>query len=66
MKNKSVIKKTIGNVLNAYFAEVEFYYGSALNYPYCKGYYLNFTPCKIILDENGKETIEKDSKYSKM
>ncbi len=63
MKNKSIVKKTIGNVLNAYFAEVEFHYGSALNYPFCKGYYLSFTPCKIILDENGKETIEKDSKY---
>lgn len=65
MKNKSVIKKTVGNVLNAYFAEIEFHYGSALNYPFCKGYYLSFTPCKVILDEDGKETIEKDSKFEK-
>lgn len=64
MKNKSVIRRKIGNVENAYFAEVVFNYGSPIKYPYAKGYYMALTPCKIMLDENGKENIEKDTKYT--
>jgi cell division protease FtsH len=64
VKNKSVIRRKIGNVENAYFAEVVFNYGSPIKYPYAKGYYMALTPCKIMLDENGKENIEKDTKYT--
>lgn len=64
MKNKSVIRRKIGNVENVYFAEVVFNYGSPIKYPYAKGYYMALTPCKIMLDENGKENIEKDTKYT--
>ena len=64
MKNKSVIRKKVGNVENAYYVEILFNYGSPIKYPYAKGYYMALTPCKIMLDENGKESIEKDTKYT--
>ena len=63
MKNKTVVFKKIGEIERGFYAEILFNYGSPIKYPYCKGYYLNLTPCTVILDENGKEKIEKDTKF---
>lgn len=65
MKNNQVITRKVGEVEKSYLAEIKFNYGSVLQYPYTKGYYISLTPCTVKKDEDGKETIDKDTKYEK-
>lgn len=54
MKRNMVIKKKVGDKTKYYYTDIMFTYGSALFYPYVRGYYLICMPCKV------KEDVDED------